>query len=109
MKYLEGIRWYNKGKLEPYVEPLEVEKDLSFICINAISNLFIIEERIDDRNFIFYNDFKYTFRKYRAYYPTDKEIEEIYNNKHKITTYRKGDWPQTYWKDLPDEIKDRIK
>lgn len=109
MKYLEGIRWYNKGKFEPE-EPFDEipSEDLSFICIGNMSNVYVVEKQIDKNTFIFYNNYEYTFKDYKPYYPNDKEIEDIIKNIYSIAI-KDGTWKGVYWKNLPEEIKDRIK
>ena len=112
MKHLESIKWYNKGKFERDETNLEDgKKDLNFICIGNISNLYLYEEQIDEKTFILYDNYKYVFNDYSPYYPNDEQIEEIIKSKRSIGIYKLDNsktWSSYQWSNLPEELKDRI-
>ena len=118
----EKIRWYSKGKLEPSEDTFEEENDeksdLFFIGTTGYkmawgyyhneSRIYIMEEKNGDSVTLYNN---WLWRDARGYtILSDDEIKDhIHSNQTPIQIFNDKTFTPVYFKDLPDEIKDRIK
>jgi hypothetical protein len=76
--------------------------------------VYILQEETDYDQVVFYNNYNFCGLKdvYKNYVPlTDEELEEyIYSNKKRICVYdNQGGHDFVYYKDLPEDIKNKLR